>query len=1612
MPRTSLCAVVTILFLLLYSAGPMIYIHRAMLFFNSPPLAAADSYTIHNNGLIGSVLANDYDPDPGNTISAVLITTPINGALSNVGNGNFTYSRNSSSWTGTDSFTYKACDNGAPSLCSATTTVTVTVTNQAPVAVTDVYTVHGSTIIGPYKANDSDPDGDTLTSTQLTSPTHGTLQGTSQPDMPRYSPNYGYVGTDSFTYKVCDQFNSCSTTTVLINVNDTPPSAVADSYTVYGSGIIGPMRANDYDSDGDSLPSFSMITGASHGTVYGLANPPYPDDVKQYVANAGYTGTDSFQYIVCDNLGACSTATVYIQVLQGTPPNLIAPHGNCCVSDPPKSTSFQSQKGGLRQGSGGTSGPLSGDPVNLATGRESYFAGPDLSVYNPSGPSVVWQRAFLSDQALAPVSGYGSPGFTRGWVHNYDLRIDGTSGSWSALKLVYSNGATETLTPQLSGGTPTGSFITPAGTPYIVTGVPGTPTGTWQSVTVTWKDQTKWKFTVLSGTTYPLNQLTNRVGLSINFAWNTKRALTQVNDATTGATLLTLAYDSFGRVTTATDAYNRQVVYTFDPGSATTPAVLQKVSQVVTAGTSNPSALFTYTYTLDKGQQLNTITVPSPTGTGNSTATINYSSAGKVTSIVDANGNQRVYTYNSGTTLVQVKDAANNVAFSWTQKFNSNNLGTGITDAATHSSTIAYADSANPLKPTSVTDRNGHTISYTYDAFGNILTVATPRTLTTFTWSYANFALGRLMGIQEGSKPATTFTYYEPSGLINTITRPEPNNGAGTVTTTYTYDSLGNVLTVTTPGNNAASSITTTLNYTTDGVYSQSAKIGQPLTVTDNLGHVTHLRYDSQGQTTFVADALGNETTFSYNLVGQPLTTTLPATGQTGPGNSHSTNTYLYAGGPLTIMTSYDESNTQVRQATYSYGPEGEALTVGGGTEPVTKTYDALYRLKTLKDGNNNATTYAYNNLGLVERITMPGGEVTQFTSYDNQGHLLQRIDGNNVTTNYAYNDPESSLTDIQYPATTNLNVHFTYDSYGRRSNMTDGTGSQGYTYGNLDELLSATSAYTGISAKTISYSYYPDGSRESMTTPAGTFDYSYDAAGRPASMTNPFSETTTWAYLNNNWLQTQTLANGATATYTYNALGQLTRLLNQIGSTTISDFSSITYDGVGNRTSVTASIPGAPSLDGTTGYSYDTKDQLTQETSTRSGGFTDNFTYDSAGNPTSFRGLTKTYNTNNQQTGIGYVYDGNGNPTNYNGMPITFDAENRVTRFGAVLTAGYTGSGLRAWKDDSINRRYFLYDGAIPIVELTATGAISAMNTFGASGLISRRDSSSSTFYSFDSEGNASQQTDAIGAVQSYLYFSAYGNLISGTLSDPYGYKAQFTYYTDNETSLQLLTNRYFDKSAGRFLTSDPLEYEGGINLYSYVTNSPIKRVDPNGLDGWGNDVADWLDAKIDSAERHWHYGDQEWIANGVNKTVADFAHGGADLFRVGSGTGSAIFDPDDNSYGRAAVVVEDISRASAIFCILAGSAGGLPEAGVARWPATAAEMDELLGVRGTSIPDGPTTPGRGKIVWRPSDNIKITLEQHPYHPNSPPQHAGPHWHLDTPGKPHVRYLPGDPIP
>lgn len=70
------------------------------------------------------------------------------------------------------------------------------------------------------------------------------------------------------------------------------------------------------------------------------------------------------------------------------------------------------------------------------------------------------------------------------------------------------------------------------------------------------------------------------------------------------------------------------------------------------------------------------------------------------------------------------------------------------------------------------------------------------------------------------------------------------------------------------------------------------------------------------------------------------------------------------------------------------------------------------------------------------------------------------------------------------------------------------------------------------------------------------------------------------------------------------------------------------------------------------------------------------------------------------------------------------------------------------------------------------------------------------------------------------------------------------------------------------------------------------------------------------------------------------------------------------------------------------------------------------MLGVIGVRKPDGPTTPGRGKVIWE-LPHVTITYEAHPYHTNAPSFHRDPHWHKDLPtAGPHDpagRRFPGD---
>jgi serine/threonine protein phosphatase PrpC len=273
---------------------------------NDAPVAVADAATVAEDGsAVVNVLANDTDVD-GDTLSVSAVTQPAHGTITLVA-GVVTYVP-AANYNGSDSFSYTVSD-GHGGTATGTVTMTVTAVNDAPVAVADAATVaeDGSVVVNVL-ANDSDVDGDTLSVSAVTQPSHGSVTLVS--GVVTYVPAANYNGSDSFTYTVSDGHGGTATRSVSVTVtavNDAPV-AVADTASVAEDGsVVVSVLANDTDVDGDTL-SVSAITQPAHGTVTLVSG------VVTYVPVANYSGSDSFTYTVSDGHGGTATGTVTMTV--------------------------------------------------------------------------------------------------------------------------------------------------------------------------------------------------------------------------------------------------------------------------------------------------------------------------------------------------------------------------------------------------------------------------------------------------------------------------------------------------------------------------------------------------------------------------------------------------------------------------------------------------------------------------------------------------------------------------------------------------------------------------------------------------------------------------------------------------------------------------------------------------------------------------------------------------------------------------------------------------------------------------------------------------------------------------------------------------------------------------------------------------------------------------------------------------------------------------------------------------------------------------------------------------------------------------------------------------
>ncbi len=241
-----------------------------------------------------SVIVPIFDNDSNlPNVGTLTTTNPTNGTVNINTNGTpndptddiVTYIPNPD-YNGPDSFDYTVCNTLGD--CS-TATVSIDVLPVMDVRDDTVATVENTALLIDMLANDNDlPILGTITTTNasngvVTLNNNGTPSNPSD-DNVTYSPNFGFLGTDSFTYTICDNLSNCLTATVTILVNplgsdiDIDDDGIVNAFEDLNSDGDNDPATNPTDTDGDGIPDYLDIDSDDDGI---------PDNVEAQTT-AGY----------------------------------------------------------------------------------------------------------------------------------------------------------------------------------------------------------------------------------------------------------------------------------------------------------------------------------------------------------------------------------------------------------------------------------------------------------------------------------------------------------------------------------------------------------------------------------------------------------------------------------------------------------------------------------------------------------------------------------------------------------------------------------------------------------------------------------------------------------------------------------------------------------------------------------------------------------------------------------------------------------------------------------------------------------------------------------------------------------------------------------------------------------------------------------------------------------------------------------------------------------------------------------------------------------------------------------------------------------------------------
>lgn len=731
---------------------------------------------------------------------------------------------------------------------------------------------------------------------------------------------------------------------------------------------------------------------------------------------------------------------------------------------------------------------------------------------------------------------------------------------------------------------------------------------------------------------------------------------------------------------------------------------------------------------------------------------------------------------------------------------------------------------------------------FTYNLLGKITSAIDPvgRRLT-YSYDTSNINLLEIRQTTGTSNDLLARYTYNNQHL------PLTSRDASGLLTVYTYNTAGQLLTVTNPKKE-----TTTFTYDGNG-YLKSAT-GPVAGTTVNFG------YDGFGRVRTVTDPEGYTVTTDYDALDRP-----------------------------TVITYPDSSFEQIAYNRLDAVYRKDRL----GRESYT-TYDSLDRLTSVKDPLGRVTKYSWCNCGSLSQIIDPLNHATNFI-YDVQGRLTAKKYHDGKAISYTYEKTTSRLKEvtdqkgqktqysyfidgnirqIDYPnaSIATPSVSYTYDPrYNRVTSMSDATGRTDYTYhpvlnlpllgtGSLasvdgplvndiiqygyDSLGRASSR--SINGVVSSVSFDVLGRLTSATNVLGKFDYNYvNQTGRLSSIAIPNGLSTVFDYFDNKgdqrlkqiWNRTTYGNTLSKHDYEYNAEAQITKWTKQSSGNPPKPL-SFAYDAADQLISVTQQDSKLPVAIQHYAYRYDSASNRLAEQAANNVTLSE---YNSLNqlirqwNPDSVRQAGNFPVTGNPGANAyrnGLVYDDNGNTLSASSPSVSYDwdAADRLVRIMQgtdIIEFVYDGLSRRiAEKRNGVVTKRWLWDG-MELVEERDPGGSAVTKRFFSQG---EQINGVNYYFTIDHLGSVREMTDGNGVVQARYDYDPYGRRtrVLGKVDADFGFSG---HYFHAASGLYLALYRVYDAKLGRWLNRDPLEEEGGLNLYGYVSGNPVNLIDRYGL-------------------------------------------------------------------------------------------------------------------------------------------------------------------------------------